>query len=507
MKNVRKGFFAAMPTVFSVMMGAAFCVILVLLGMEWPWFEQYYANRSLLGNAVLAPFAALGVAGLYVLSAKCGNTAQSHERRALWITRISFLLTLAAQLVVARSCWHRMGWDVQVVYTTAEELAMGLSRTWGADYFQLCPNNAPLTILQTGPIWLAHKLGLAEPFVVIPCIDAVLLNAAAYTGVRCVQTLTPNRAARGFALAVSIGWIALSPYIMYPYTDTFAILFPVLALYAYLKLEKPHVKWLVISLLCFFGASIKPTVLILLIALIMLEICRFFAKKDFSRQALMRVLAAAAALVIGMMPGKVFQDSTTRYLSGEATPQGQLCETHYLMLGMNEATYGGHSMGDVEFSTSYKTLDERRAANIAKAWERVSERSLMRNARFFAIKAYKAYADGSFASHTSFLELEVPKRTDALSTFLRSLYYEDGALMPYCQTLAQWLWLMLLVLCMIACFRMRLKPAVPLLALTLLGLTAYLLLFEVWPRYLFLYAPFFVILASLALEKPLSFKR
>ena len=32
--------------------------------------------------------------------------------------------------------------------------------------------------------------------------------------------------------------------------------------------------------------------------------------------------------------------------------------------------------------------------------------------------------------------------------------------------------------------------------------TAYLLLFEVWPRYLFLYAPFFVILAALAFDGP-----
>ena len=37
--------------------------------------------------------------------------------------------------------------------------------------------------------------------------------------------------------------------------------------------------------------------------------------------------------------------------------------------------------------------------------------------------------------------------------------------------------------------------------------TAYLLLFEVWPRYLFLYAPFFVILASLAFDKPLILKK
>ena len=48
------------------------------------------------------------------------------------------------------------------------------------------------------------------------------------------------------------------------------------------------------------------------------------------------------------------------------------------------------------------------------------------------------------------------------------------------------------------------RIGIALLALTLLGVTAYLLLFEVWPRYLFLYAPFFILLASMALDKPVK---
>ena len=33
--------------------------------------------------------------------------------------------------------------------------------------------------------------------------------------------------------------------------------------------------------------------------------------------------------------------------------------------------------------------------------------------------------------------------------------------------------------------------------------TAYLLLFEVWPRYLFVFAPLYVLLAAMALDRPL----
>ena len=506
MQRSQNRFWAFVPVLFSVLSGVMFLAILLLLLGGEPYLRQFYQNRSLLNNLVLWVAALGGVGVLELIQAKWGQSVRSSEKKTLWLTRLIFLMVLAAQFIVARACWYKMGWDISVVYTTAEELARGQALS-NPDYFQLCPNNAPLTILQFIPMWVAVKIGLAVPFVVLPYIDAVLLNAAAYAGVRCVQTLTKSRTARGFALVVSIGWIAMSPYILYPYTDSFAILFPVLALYAFLRLKQPVLKGFVVSPLCFFGASIKPTVLILLIALAILSVCRFFADRDYSKKTLLRALAVIAAVIIGMLPGKLFQDGTTAYLAGESTPQGQLSETHYLMLGMNGETYGGHSPADVEFSTSYETLSERRAANIRRAWERLTERSLLENLHFFAVKTFKAYADGSFASHSSFLELEVPKRTDALSKFLRSFYFEDGAYMPYCQTAAQCLWLMLLLLCARSGIRLRRNPAAALLGLTLLGVTAYLMLFEVWPRYLFLYAPFYVILASLSLEKPLSFKR
>lgn len=505
MKTIRR-FCGIAPALLSLVCGAALCAILAVLVLGQSVCSAYYENLSLLSNAALLPFAAVLIALCFFLCHRLDGRAAQNERRSLLRLRLGFLAVLGVQLVIARCCWYKMGWDISVVYTTAEELARGLESSH-PDYFNLCPNNAPITLLQYLPMRLAVRLGLAEPFIVLPCIDAVLLNLSAYFAVRCVQLLTQSRAAHAFAIALSIGWIALSPYILYPYTDSFAILFPVLAFYTHLRVRPPVLKWLLISLLCFFGASVKPTVLILLIALMLLGACRFLAGGDFSRAAWKRVMLTVLAMVIGMLPGKLWQNGATAYLAGSAKPEEQLSATHYLMLGMNGATFGGHSTGDVEFSTSFATLSERQSANLKRAWERVSERSLAENLRFFTVKAYKAYADGSFAAHTSFLELEVPKREDGLSAFLRSLYHKRGALTPYCQTLAQGVWLTVLGLCAAGCIRSRRNPAVAVLALTLLGLTAYLLLFEVWPRYLFLYAPVFVILAALALDKPLFSKR
>ncbi len=505
MERSQSRFFSALPRWFSVAMGGVFVVLLALLIVGQPAMQTYYQNRSLLSNAALWPVALLAIALLMLLRARVEGSDEAHtaSRRGIWLFRAFFVALLAVQLVIVRCCWYKMGWDVAYVYGTAEELARGQALS-NADYFSLCPNNAPLTLLQAIPLWVAVKLGLAVPFVVLPYLDAVLLNLTAYLCLLCVRRLTSSRFAQGLALAVATAWIAVSPYLLYPYTDTYSILFPVLALYLYLSCHRPALKWFLISLVCFFGGSIKPTVLIFLIALVLLGLCRFLARRDFRMAALKNAAIIAAALILGAVPGRAWESFSITYLTGNATPQGQLCETHYLMLGMNGATYGGHSPDDVTFSSSFPTLKERRAANLKKAWERLSNRGFAENLHFFAVKGYKAYADGSFAANSSFLDLEIPKRTDALSVFLRSFYHHRGAYNRLCHTLAQCLWLGLLTLCAYAAIARRRHPAVPLLSLTLLGLTAYLLLFEVWPRYLFLYAPFYVLLAAMAFDRPLK---
>jgi len=499
-------FFAKVPVWFSCMAAAVLCAVLVLLIPMQPLFESSYRSYSLLQNAALYPFALAAIAALMAVRSRLDRTPAKNERRELWGLAILFLAVLGCQFLVARCCWYWLGWDLATVYTTAEELARGLAVSSG-DYFKAYPNNATLTVLHMIPLWAGVKIGLGVPFVVLPYVDAVLLNLSAWLCCMCVRKLSQSRMVRGFSVVLSIVWIALSSYILYPYTDTFSILFPVLAFWLWLRISKPVFRWFSVSLVCFVGAAIKPTVLIVLIALVLLSVCRFLAAADFSASSLKRVLAVAAAVVVGMLPGKLFEDASVRALAGSTHPEEEHGLGYWIMTGMNGETFGGHSDGDVSFANSFSDYQERQAACVSRAWERLSSRSLLQNINFFATKAYKAYADGSFAAHGSFLELEVPQRSDSLSTFLRSFYHRRGAYMPYCQTLLQCLWLGVLTLCAYAAFRLRKNPAVALLCLTLLGLTAYLLLFEVWPRYLFLYAPFFVILASLAFEKPLFSKR
>lgn len=487
-------FFRRIPPFFSLITGCMLVVILLLLLLGQNAFGHAYQNSSLLSNGVLYPAVLLCIAGFWFLCKRLTRCVNP------WMIRILFACVLVVQLLVARTCWYHLGWDPQTVHRTAEEIARGLPVS-NTEYFVSCPNNAPLTVLLSIPLWAAVQLNLGVPYVVLPYIDAVILNATAYLCVLCVQHLTSKPAARLYALVLSLGWIGLSPYILYPYTDVYSVFFPVAAFYVYLKCRKPFLKWFLISLLCFAGAAIKPTVLIFLIALILIALCSVFeARRNVRSLICKQFLPVFCALLLGAVPGRAFQTMSTNWLTNDQAGKTHLSVTHYLMLGMNPATYGGHSVEDVEYTMSFETLKDAQTANLQRAWTRFAERGVWGNLHFFAVKAYKAFADGSFASHGSFLGIDVPKRADGLSQFLRRFYHKRGDLLPYCQTIAQGIWLMVLSLCAVAAFLRRKHTAVALLCLTLLGLTAYLLLFEVWPRYLFLYAPFFVVLSSLAFD-------
>jgi hypothetical protein len=106
----------------------------------------------------------------------------------------------------------------------------------------------------------------------------------------------------------------------------------------------------------------------------------------------------------------------------------------------------------------------------------------------------------------SFLEV-YEERNDTLSPWLRSFYYEDGENHNYLATWLQLVWLVTLALGMVSgaalFFGGRQTPeeagheSVLILMLSVVGITAFELLCEARARYLFIYAPVYVILAAM----------
>lgn len=213
-------------------------------------------------------------------------------------------------------------------------------------------------------------------------------------------------------------------------------------------------------------------------------------------------MALAAALALGMMPYPLLQRASAYALTGTPAPSDQLGMTHFFMMGQNDTSNGSFLEDDVTYSLSFDTPEERAAANRSRMWERISARGVAGNLRFYTCKAYRSYCDGSLACNYGFPEVEMPRKTDAVSQFFRSIFQTRGQYNQILNTAAQGLWLLLLALCAVACVSHRRHAFCAALGLIQLGMFFYLMLSEAHPRCLFLFAPCFVVLASLALDRP-----
>ena len=501
----KKPFCERIPSFFVLLAGVLFVLILCLLIVFDGSLSFAFQNRALASNGVLAVLA-LGLILFCLLVNRrffhkwTARASKIRPQKWLLLLGAAHGLLFIAQWILLRSLWFYPGWDVLPVRQAAEDIARGLPIS-NSDYFWMIPHNAPLTLLLSVPYWIGLQLGLAEPYIMLPISGALFINLSCFFTTLSLFRMTRSLRATGFGFALSTVWILLSPYVSVPYSDAFSILFPALALCLSLSGLRPIPKWFWVTAVSFLGASIKPHVMIFWIALVLLECARQLSRLAHWRKNGKRLALFAAALLLALLPGLALQNTAKPLLAGDPNPEGQLPPSHYLMMGFNLQTYGGNAPEDEAFSLSFPTLAERKQANYQEIGRRLTSMSLPKAIEFFSAKLYKAYNSGTFAWNGSFLQLEVPRRTDALSALLRSLYYTNGASNGLFVSACQVLWLAVLLLCAFAfTFGRKKQPHLPPLALTLLGLSAYLLLFECWPRYLFLYAPFFVVCATLGLQ-------
>lgn len=174
---------------------------------------------------------------------------------------------------------------------------------------------------------------------------------------------------------------------------------------------------------------------------------------------------------------------------------------HFLMMGMNPVDLGIWSQNDVEFSTTFATCAERNAADLRETLKRIKEMQVIGLIKQFIRKTLTNYYNGSFswgAEGNFFLELVNTKSTPGCN-FFRSLYYTNeyayiGKYYIIWSNFEQMIWLTIVSLNI---FSGRKFPnnSICVIMLSILGLTLFELLFEARARYLFTYAPLYIILA------------
>lgn len=460
-----------------------------------------YATKKvfLLSNRALL-IISLGICLVLILFLKrIGKVSISYKQVVLALGLASILLFIF-QLIIVLNMFFYSGWDAGGVRDSVFEI---INETYNIWYpYSRFPSNINITALMVVVAKISNFIGLNE-YIGILTVNILLVNLAGFFTFLCAYKLTSSIKHSIFSWIMFTLLVSVSPWISIPYSDTYSILFPILAYYLYISM-KPKAKidsrWFFIGLLCFYGATIKQTVIIVLIAIIIVELLRTIVQTDNHKWA--RLLGIVVIVFLSVFPVLLISSFSKGLLGVEINNEEDFSIFHLAMMGLNEDTNGVFSQDDIDFSASFKTIEERNTNNIEVIKQRLRDFGFFGYLKFLAKKILVVFSDGSFAwgVEGNFYQT-IPERFSQLSSTLKAIYYNDGANNLLLITIEQILWFVVLLF-LTAMGILTKKPGGNkiVLMLIIIGIVSALMLFEARARYLYHLSSFFVLGASIGLH-------
>lgn len=397
-------------------------------------------------------------------------------------------LLSAAHLVLALIPF---GWDARRVFSSATLLARGQPLPPdGLAYFARYPHNTRLLAVEQVAVWLGDLVRLpalsSVLLVQLLCVAVVLWAV----GRGAVELGRPRAVLPVQGLATVL--LGLSPHVAVPYTDV-----PAAAAVAVtgLAMARCHRSWswpwATVGILALAaGVVLKPYVVVLAIALgLVLLLSR--------RPRAIAALAAGGALLLGAVLGLDQLAQRVTGLTDERLAQvdAPFPPEHFLAMGTWDSRedspvrrWGAYRQAQVDATAALPAADRAHVLR-AQARQQVEDRGLADNLVFFGSKAAWVWGDGTFWAHgegaDSSQESSLPEPWSALTEWSRGAgeHYRLRA------AVVHGVWLGLLLVTASGLVRARPDPLLTCWCTALGGLTAYLLLFEARPRYVWALLP------------------
>lgn len=478
-------------------------LIMVLLLFFFPVTE--FTNK----RAFLLPQWAMLLLGAVVLGAAIRLAARAHGRKARPhgpVRAVFWLGLLLVQLAYCYFSYFLTGWDAGMMLEYAHWIGVFGIGEVNNFYYSMYPNNVLITMIFAGIMRVFKFLVGGEPGIE-RCAFAVigvqcLINTL--TGVLCqsiARRWTKSEAFSWVTAGTYVLFVGLSPWLMIPYTDSFSLMIPMLILWSYQRWgDRKAAAWLGIGLLSGVGYLIKPQTVIVTIAVAMLEGTKLIVRRRWKGLALrLGGMLLSAALMVGP-----FFDAVVKKSGFELDAQLNIGALHYVMMGLNRETNGGFSAedGNIALASLNKAgRTEIQLHEIRRRLEAFGPQGLLEHLKK---KTLTNYADGTFAwgIEGQFFNRLIEDKHPVISPFLkRWIYPDESGRFSGFATFMQCIWLALLLgglLNWAAYSAMKQdEEQVGLLLvmmLSVVGLTAFELIFEARARYLFAYAPVYLLL-------------
>ena len=466
------------------------------------------------GKRVYAPNVLLMLAGIaLVLSFSFWKPAIPFLARPSFERFLTLAVCIALSfLIMVFAVSHYFfitNWDVATVFKNSLYIAYGETGSLSNSYFSAYPNNLLIVYLYVLLIRLqllfSQHLSLETAYLGLVIFHCVLHQVTGVLLYRLTKKITGQTRAAVISFILYFLLVLLSPWVTVPYSDSLGLIFPVLILYAFFCWPAGKMlwlKWLAFALLTGIGYQIKPQTAIVSIAILLFILPRAIHLHNIQKQ-LKKTGLCAAGLALGATLSLLLSFHVQQALPFELDPEGSFGIPHYLMMGLNEETKGIYNESDVEFSSQFSTNSERTAETFRVIRERIDHMGWQGVLKQLVQKTLTNFNDGTFfwGGEGNFYS-RVPERNDTLSQFLQNVYYnqggQEGKYYGIWSNFSHTVWLTILFFGGIASLTAR-KREIGIIMLSLLGLAVFESVFEARARYLFMYAPLYILLASVGI--------
>lgn len=456
---------------------------------------------------------------LFFINDKLGNKIDQFLKkysRILLPVTLGFLLFW--QLYTSYGGYFYSGWDAGGIRKTVIAELNGNYQDIDIVYYSCYPNNLLIIWLFMILTRFALTCGLQHPEfapVIFQCFLDVLTMFLIY---RITFDLSKSRRLTWLTYLTAYLFIGISPWFIVAYSDATGIVFPVLLIRLYqlsMKFDKRWFKnicFLLLGFIAILAYHIKPQTIIVLIAITLIELVSLF-KKWFFREiirALPSVVACAAGMAIAFTVNQVY---IVPSLHMDLNPESTVSWPHFIMMGLNNNTDGVYASEDISFSQSFTTNDERNAADLQEAENRLKAYGTKGIIRHLCRKQLVNYGDGTFAWNVegNSFDGDPEWAQNGISNWIRSYIEPDGAHYVRFISSKQLFWVVIVFFQLFVIFyRPRTiydnnDKMMMIMITSVIGLTIFELLFEARARYLFCFAPVYVILSCAGLKNVDSF--
>lgn len=502
--------------IVKIMSIAMFCGILVILIFIDTNVKYNYSNTVKNSNYIYLIIIFFAIIICLILTKllskkkeKLNRFLEKLYKKDKLIISILFIVLFIFQIVTLQNIYFESGWDVNIIYNRVKYfLRTGIIEM--NDYFKKYPyfSIAPNNLFLANVFVIIGKITMffssqwySYLYKVLVIIDIILIDLAGIIMVKTIENFTNKKSIKLLGAVLYIAFIGLSPWFMIPYSDTYSIIFPISVLYNYTKKEKKWYNYLMIGLLSCIGYYIKPTNIIVLIAIIIVEtyklLFRLIDKKQLKQKLKVSVISGIGILIAVMI--NVALLNVSKY---EIERKYTFSLYHYLMMGINTETTGGWNAEDVENDLLIEDYDERVEHNKEVFLQRLKAMSPKDFCKFYIKKILLNYNDGTLAwgREGSFYRFTNPKR-NSVAKILKNYYYNSGESFYVFTNVMQFLWIFILVFLTIGAIFGKFDSKYSVAYLSIIGLTLFTLLFEGRARYLYLYTPIYVMLAIMGIEQ------